>query len=528
MKTPRKYRHRILPAAILSFALLWGCGGGGADRSAEQLLNTGPPAGPTPGNPPQNFGMVDGDLGVGVGGTQDAEVIREVVSNGFIPYPEAVTFEAYFNDYDLSLPSAGCALALCPMLACGVLSPDGSGLPGSGFYIQLGFDSRYTEAPLPNPPKDIIFVADVSGSMNEYIGIESQTLKIDLLKSTVRKIFKVLDSEDRVGLVTFSSSASVKRNLVFLGDGTSASAIVQQWKADGGTNMEDGIQKGIALFESAPQMVGRLQRIVLLTDALPNIGATSPSDFMGMIREAAEAGIGLTLVGFGINFGADLVYQISSLPGGISVYIDGQEAAARFAVEFLFNITPVATEFTFTVSSPLEGSMEIFGIPGKADFRDPLENSIGGLFLNSEGGGGVFFRTDLATASEAEGSLIRLSYRYRDLGGSEISGEISLDYDDFPSGQSGIPASGHAAVRKGIALVRYVQTLRQAVQFYANGSTAAAVSLAGDLANWFDSMEELFSGEPHYSEDATVISTLAENMSNSATVLVPDPSGIFY
>lgn len=554
MRRPGTCRCRVLMPALLSLALLWGCGGGNAGSNAlrleqpvevtqppvnnpnvpppvgngtPELLTTGP-IGPTPGNPSQLLALTDVDVGVGVGGTQDAEVVREVVGNGYVPYPEALTYEAYFNDYDLSLPSTGCELALCPVLACGVLSPDGTGLPGSGFYVQLGFDSRYTQYPLPDPPKDIVFVADVSGSMREHIGVEYRTLKIDLLKSTLLKVFDVLNPEDRVGLITFSSSASLQRNLTALGNGESASSIVQQWEANGGTNMEDGISKGLGLFEMVQQSEGRLQRIVLLTDALPNIGATNPSSFMGMIGEAAKGGIGLTLVGFGINFGADLVYQISSLPGGISLYIDGDEAASRFADEFLFNITPVATEFNFIVSSPLADTMEIYGIPGKANLHDPLENSIGGLFLNSEGGGGVFFRTGLSTAYEAEGDIISLAYHYRDLGGTEISGEISLDYGDSPSGQSGIPVSHYDAVSKGMALVRYIQTFRQAIEFYADGSTTAAVSLADDLANWFDSQGELFSGEPHYPEDVNAISSLAENMRNSAEILVPDPSGIFY
>ena len=52
--------------------------------------------------------------------------------------------------------------------------------------------------------------------------------------------------------------------------------------------------------------------------------------------------------------------------------------------------------------------------------------------------------------------------------------------------------------------------------------------MLGDLLEWLDTQKELFRGEKRFDDDVQLAGLLGSNMSSGATILKPDPSGIFY
>jgi len=88
-----------------------------------------------------------------------------------------------------------------------------------------------------------------------------------------------LNADDRFGLVTFESSADVSIPLMLVGD-----TGIQQIKNDvlelhtrGGTNMSSGMSKGTDLFNEYLNIDYSIyeNRIIFITDAMPNTGTTS-------------------------------------------------------------------------------------------------------------------------------------------------------------------------------------------------------------------------------------------------------------
>jgi len=76
-----------------------------------------------------------------------------------------------------------------------------------------------------------------------------------------------------------------------------------------------------------PEQAG-VNRVVLLTDGLANVGITDPDALAGLCRKGAEAGITTTTVGFGSDFDERLLAAMADAGGGSTYYIEKADQAA--------------------------------------------------------------------------------------------------------------------------------------------------------------------------------------------------------
>ena len=119
--------------------------------------------------------------------------------------------------------------------------------------------NAYDEVSLSD--NEIIFVLDVSGSMNEKVG---SSKKIDLLKSTAKDLIADILDENKnsvkIGIVYFEET--VKGSCELSNDKTTLTNCINDMSADGGTNIQGGIELAKTLF-SAKQ---NTKTMILLTD----------------------------------------------------------------------------------------------------------------------------------------------------------------------------------------------------------------------------------------------------------------------
>jgi Ca-activated chloride channel homolog len=147
---------------------------------------------------------------------------------------------------------------------------------------------------------DIILVVDVSGSMQD-------DNKLDQVKAGLGAFLQRILPEDRVGLVSFSTTPNVEVAAAPLAqDRNDIDSAIQGLRAQGKTSIYDALLTAKQELDKLPQeKEERIKAIVLLTDGLENGSATS---FDALKQQFNETGISI----FPVAYGSDADQQEAS------------------------------------------------------------------------------------------------------------------------------------------------------------------------------------------------------------------------
>jgi Ca-activated chloride channel family protein len=171
-------------------------------------------------------------------------------------------------------------------------------------------------------------VIDVSGSMD----IEN---RLGLVKRSLEMLVERLRPDDTVAVVVYGSNA---RAVLYPTSGEDKNAIlnaIYSLHTEGATNAEAGLRLGYQIAWQAYRH-DAVNRIILCSDGVANVGATGPDAILETIREYVDAGISLTTVGFGMgNFNDVLMEQLADNGDGSYAYVDSLDEAEKLFVEDL-------------------------------------------------------------------------------------------------------------------------------------------------------------------------------------------------
>ena len=193
--------------------------------------------------------------------------------------------------------------------------------------LQLGLkaeDLDFSEA----PPSNIVFLIDVSGSMN------SQN-KLPLLKSSFIMLLDNLRDEDTVSIVTYASGVRTVLDGVKVSEKQTIVDALDNLSAGGSTNGEGGIDAAYELAEKNFIKKGN-NRVILASDGDFNVGQTSDSELSKLIKKKAKKGIFLSVLGFGMgNYSDTRMETLSDDGNGNYAYIDTINEAKKVLVNEL-------------------------------------------------------------------------------------------------------------------------------------------------------------------------------------------------
>jgi Ca-activated chloride channel family protein len=332
-------------------------------------------------------GLGSGDLGVTPGGVQDNRLAREMIEGGQIPAGETFRAEGIFSEHDLPFSDAdSCEAVLCPRSALARHEPvDGS---GAQLLIQIGFATNIHAESFERRPLNLALAVDISGSMSGE--------KIDAVREAMHTMTDQLGEGDHVALIAFDDNAELRLKSTTMDSSGRAAlhAEIDRLHVRGGTNIEAGLS--LAFEQVAPQAgaEGVEDRVMLLTDAQPNVGATGLDSFLGMTRYYAEAEIGTSIFGVGLDLGADLALEMSAVRGGNYFFLADTDAIKSvFDEEFDYVVTPLAYDFEATVRAAQGWTFgEAYGAPLDQP-SEGVEIGAATLFLSTRSGGvGVALR----------------------------------------------------------------------------------------------------------------------------------------
>ena len=246
--------------------------------------------------------------------------VRRFLKEGSLPPADAVRIEEmvnYFN-YDYEAPTGNDPFSVntevgdCPWA-------EGHKL------VHIGLKGK-TVAADDVPPRNLVFLIDVSGSM-------SSPDKLPLLKKAFKLMIGQLDEDDRVSIVVYAGASGVVLEPTPGSDRVRIMEAFDQLRSGGGTNGAAGIQAAYGLAREAFVQNG-INRVILATDGDFNVGTTSQGELERLIEKERESGVYLSVFGFGTgNLKDSTMEMLADKGNGNYGYIDTLAEARKLLVE---------------------------------------------------------------------------------------------------------------------------------------------------------------------------------------------------
>jgi Ca-activated chloride channel family protein len=251
-----------------------------------------------------------------------SNIRRFLMQQNQLPPPGAVRIEELVNyfRYDYPQPtderpfSVTTEVASCPWQS-------------EHRLVRIGLKGR--EIPKDKrPPSSIVFLIDVSGSME-------QPNKLPLVQQSLKLLTEQLGENDHVAIVVYAGRAGLVLPSTTGDHRQAILEAIDRLRAGGSTNGAQGIQLA---YEIASQnfIKGGINRVLLATDGDFNVGVTNQDALVRLIQEHAKSGVFLTVLGFGYgNLKDSTMEKLADKGNGAYAYIDDLPEARKMLVEQL-------------------------------------------------------------------------------------------------------------------------------------------------------------------------------------------------
>lgn len=184
------------------------------------------------------------------------------------------------------------------------------------------------------PPSNLVFLIDVSGSMD-------LPNRLPLLKQAFQLLVKNLRKIDTVSIVTYGGTVGIWLQPTSGAHKRIITKSIEALSASGDTPGEAAIRTAYKMAENS-FIKGGNNRIILATDGDFNVGQNNEADLEELISKEKQSGVYLTCLGVGMGNYKDSKIEVLSKKGnGNFAYIDDLREAEKVLV----------TEFTQTMYS---------------------------------------------------------------------------------------------------------------------------------------------------------------------------------
>ena len=245
--------------------------------------------------------------------------IRRMLLEGQLPNKNAVRIEEmvnYFN-YEYDAPGPKHPIAMNSTL---------SECPWNNDHqiMHIGIQGKKIETK-NLPPSNLVFLLDVSGSMN-------QPNKLPLVKSALKLLLNQLRTQDRVAIVTYAGHAGIALESTPITEKQKIINALDNLYAGGSTAGAQGIKTAYKIAKDN-FIDGGNNRVILATDGDFNVGVNSADDLEKLIEEKRKSDIFLSVLGFGTGNYKDHQMQVLANKGnGNHAYIDNMLEAQKILV----------------------------------------------------------------------------------------------------------------------------------------------------------------------------------------------------
>jgi secreted protein with Ig-like and vWFA domain len=247
--------------------------------------------------------------------------VRRFLNQGMVPPPDAVRIEELVNYFPTSEEGPaheakepfGVRIELAPC-------------PWQPVHRLARIAIKGRERNKDRKPSNLVFLVDVSGSMNE-------PAKLPLVQQSLRMLTEQLGEGDRVTMVVYAGSSGVVLPPTNGEKKAEILAAIDRLSAGGSTHGSAGIK--LAYEQAVAGFIkGGVNRVILCTDGDFNVGVSSPEELEKLIKHKAKTGVFLSVLGFGSGNLQDRTMETLADKGnGNYAYIDSLSEARKVLVE---------------------------------------------------------------------------------------------------------------------------------------------------------------------------------------------------
>jgi len=242
--------------------------------------------------------------------------VRRMINNGQEIPKDAVKIEEMINYFDYNYPQPKGKIPF-------TIHTEVNTTPWNkkSKLIKIGLQGK--TVPLDDiPPSNLVFLIDVSGSMN------SQN-KLPLLKSAFKLLVNQLRDEDKISIVTYAGAAGLVLPPTSGDNKNKILEALNNLNAGGSTAGGQGIELAYKTAEENFIKNGN-NRVILASDGDFNVGASSDQAMEELIEEKRKSGVFLTCLGFGTgNYQDSKMETLADKGNGNHAYIDSMQEAQR-------------------------------------------------------------------------------------------------------------------------------------------------------------------------------------------------------
>lgn len=225
------------------------------------------------------------------------------------------------------------------------------------------------------PPSNLVFLIDVSGSMD-------MPNRLPLLKSAFRLLVNNLRDKDTVSIVAYGGFTGVMLHPTSGMEKEKILKAIDELNAGGNTPGEAGITTAYKLAQ-IHYIKGGNNRVILATDGDFNVGLRTEEELMELITRHRETGVYLTCLGVGMgNYKDSKIHLLAEKGNGNFAYLDNYKEAEKVLLkEFTQTLYSVADDVYMNVrfSPEYVNTYRLIGFDNKVgSLRDSLAAIEGG------------------------------------------------------------------------------------------------------------------------------------------------------
>jgi Ca-activated chloride channel homolog len=258
--------------------------------------------------------------------------VRRFITEGQMPVPEAVRIEEMINYFDYDYPQPDDNQPFSITTETGVCPWN-----RENYLLHIGIQGENMNRK-EIPPSNLVFLVDISGSMDS-------PEKLPLLKNALKLLTGQLRENDRVAIVYYNETTGVilpstpgyRKDIIL--------RAIERLQAGGSTAGAAGLKLAYSVAEQNFIARGN-NRVIIATDGDFNVGPSSNQDMERMITYFREKGIYISVTGFGMgNYQDDKMEIIADKGNGNYAYIDNlMEAKKVFMNEFTGTLYTIAKD----------------------------------------------------------------------------------------------------------------------------------------------------------------------------------------
>jgi Ca-activated chloride channel family protein len=246
--------------------------------------------------------------------------VRRFLHQGQRPPKDAVRIEELINyfSFDYPQPRDGTPFSVTTFLAEAPWNPRHR-------LALIGVQGKRIDA-AKIPPRNLVFLVDVSGSMQP-------ANKLPLVKSSLAMLARNLTARDRIAIAVYAGAAGLALPSTRGDDTPTILEALGRLQAGGSTNGAQGLRLAYQTARDA-FISGGINRVILATDGDFNVGVTNQGDLIRLIEESRDSGVMLSVLGYGMgNLKDSTMEKLADRGNGNYAYIDTLAEARKVLVE---------------------------------------------------------------------------------------------------------------------------------------------------------------------------------------------------